>query len=90
MTTEPTTAGELGRPVLCQDRQDEQCSGTVDFRAPLSGTGAPTIRCVWHWDRRLELQARLRRDYPDSSTPPAWWTALGGPAYAGESWDEPQ
>lgn len=96
MTTEtaPAGAGELGRPMLCQDRPAspestrEQCRGTVDFRTPLSGTGSPTIRCEGHWDARLALQDRLRGDYPDSPTPPRWYTEQGGEAYAGERWDE--
>lgn len=59
------------------------CSGTVEFRMSLSGTGTAIERCDGHWAKRLDLQERLRRDYPDSSTPPSWFD----PSYAGEHWD---
>lgn len=75
--------------MICQDRHDGRCAGTVDFRLSLSGTGSPTIRCTGHWDRRLEQHRQHLRDYPDGPTPPRWYTAQGGAAYAGESWDEP-
>lgn len=90
--TQPAQAypDHVGRPVICQDRHAGTCRGRVDFRDPLSGTGVPTIRCEGHWAVRLELQARHRRDFPDSSTPPAWYTAQGGDAYAGEHWNEPE
>ncbi len=68
----------------CLNRHDGNCSGNVEYRESLSGTGTPIPRCDGHWSERLELQDRLRRDYPDTSTPPAWFD----PAYAGESWDD--
>lgn len=93
-TTAEAAPGTGGRPILCQDRPTsadstrDACRGVVDFREPLSGTGAPTIRCDHHWNARLELQDRLRRDYPDSDTPPHWYTEQGGEAYAGERWND--
>jgi hypothetical protein len=33
---------------------------------------------------RLDLEDRLRTDYPDTATPPEWFD----PANAGEHWDE--
>ena len=61
----------------------DECEGAVELRMALSGSGEPSPRCDKHWDRRLELEERLRADYPDSSTPPAWFD----PANAGETWD---
>ncbi len=104
MNTESTQTrtypDSVGRPMLCQDRPHDTtereparrrtpCRGRVDFREPLSGTGVPTIRCEGHWADRLELQARVNRNYPDSPTPPRWYREQGGYAYAGEHWDEP-
>lgn len=88
--TATAAPADLGRPMLCQERHDQTCTGTVDFREPLSGTGVPTIRCAGHWAKRLKLQERHLRDYPDSPIPPAWYTAQGGEAYAGEPWNEPE
>jgi hypothetical protein len=59
-------------------------SGTVEYRMPLSGTGESFPRCAGHWNDRLDLEDRLRRDYPDSPNPPGWFD----PMAAGEHWDE--
>lgn len=80
------------RPILtamtalrCVDhRHPDQCGGPVQLRESLTGTGTPIARCDTAWADRLDLQARLRRDYPDSPVPPPWFDA----AYAGESWEE--
>lgn len=62
----------------------EGCEGSVELRMALSGTGIPYERCEAHWQRRLELEDRLRADYPDSSNPPEWFDPLA----AGEHWDD--
>jgi hypothetical protein len=67
----------------CLQRNDD-CRGDVEYRHPLSGTGRPFARCDLHWDKRLDRQAKIDRDYPDSPVAPAWFD----PAAAGESWDE--
>lgn len=64
--------------------QGNDCSGPVHLRMALSGTGTPYPRCDAHWNRRLELEARLRADYPDMPTPPAWFDPLN----AGEHWND--
>ena len=69
-----------GEPV-CLERGD-RCTGTVQYRTPLSSTGKSFPRCDWHWGERLDLQDRVRQDYPDSNVPPRWFD----PSYAGESW----
>lgn len=61
----------------------DTCEGSVEYRMALSATGTPFPRCDKHWADRMELEQRLRRDYPDSSTPPAWFD----PTAAGETWD---
>lgn len=73
---------ELG-PSDCLDGP-EDCAGPVEYRMPLSGTGKAFPRCEKHWDKRLDEQERISRDYPDSPSPPAWFD----PSYAGERWDE--
>lgn len=68
----------------CINSGDETgCKGEVEYRPPLSGTGRSFPRCDKHWEERLDTEERLRRDYPDTSTPPSWFD----PSYAGESWD---
>lgn len=61
-----------------------ECSGDVEYRMPLSGSGKSFPRCEGHWSERLDTEERLRSDYPDSSTPPSWFD----PTYAGERWDD--
>lgn len=63
--------------------QGDACGGEVIARESLSGTGTRIARCDAHWSARLDLEDRLRRDYPDSPNPPAWFDA----SYAGECWD---
>lgn len=60
-----------------------ECRGHVELRMALSGTGIPYPRCGKHWHDRLELEERLRADYPDTPNPPSWFD----PADAGERWD---
>ena len=61
-----------------------ECSGRVEFRMPLSGTGKSFPRCDAHWSKRLDLEEELRRNYPDSPIPPPWFD----PTYAGEHWND--
>lgn len=57
------------------------CSGPVEYRMPLSGTGKSFPRCDRHWSERLDQQAGIDRRYPTHRP------ADFDPAYAGESWD---
>lgn len=68
----------------CLDVRRSDCDGGVEYHESLSGTGTPIPRCDFHWDKRLEKQEEINRDYPDSPIPPAWFD----PSMAGESWDE--
>jgi hypothetical protein len=61
-----------------------ECRGAVEYRPSLTGTGTPIARCDFHWDQRLQFEEGHRVNYPDSSTPPAWFD----PSYAGECWDD--
>lgn len=67
----------------CIDLSDE-CVGEVVPRMALSGTGESFFRCDHHWGIRLDKEAEIRTNYPDSPTPPAWFDPLA----AGEHWDE--
>jgi hypothetical protein len=60
------------------------CSGAVEYRLPLSGTGRSFPRCERHWNERLDAQEEISSRYPDSPLPPADFD----PSYAGERWDE--
>lgn len=68
----------------CLDEHRGGCSGAVEYRPSLTGTGTPIPRCDAHWAARLEKEAEHREIYPDSPTPPAWFDPLA----AGEHWDE--
>ena len=59
------------------------CSGTVEYRHPLSATGRSFPRCTFHWDLRLREQARIDRLYPDTPFAPSDFDPLD----AGERWD---
>lgn len=85
-----TVPDEIGDDVdlghdRCIDRHGsgEECDGPTVLRPSLSGTGTSIARCDRHWERRLDEEDRLRRDYPDSPNPPSWFD----PTYAGEHWD---
>ena len=67
---------------LMNDRGE--CSGAVEPRQSLSGTGTPITRCDRHWSQRLEQHERDRERYPDSPFAPAWFDPLD----AGERWDD--
>jgi len=58
------------------------CSGPVEYRMPLSGTGRSFPRCERHWEQRLVFQERLDRRYPVGA--PADWSPLD----VGEAWGE--
>ncbi len=67
----------------CLDKCPEaQCTGKVELRESLSGTGAPIPRCDGHWAKRLELQRSIEKRYPVHQ--PADFDE----SYAGERWDE--
>ncbi len=81
------TRGEEGPDIEeCLDARGGRgdCAGATEYRESLSGTGRSFARCDYHWDKRLDEQERIRRNYPDTPTPPAWFD----PTYAGERWDE--
>ena len=68
----------------CLDFHLGNCSGEVEYRMPLSGTGKSFPRCDQHWSERLDIQAGINRRYPDSPMPPSDFD----PTYAGETWDD--
>lgn len=62
-----------------------ECSGPIQYRMPLSGSGKAFPRCDHHWEIRLAKQEEINQKYaPDSSVPPEGFD----PSYAGECWDE--
>lgn len=67
----------------CLQEHEGDCSGAVELRESLSGTGMRIARCDGHWRQRLDLDAELRVAYPDSPHPPSWFDASA----AGETWD---
>ena len=61
------------------------CSGEVEYRMPMSGSGRSFPRCDAHFSERLDTQMRLRRDYGvDSDVAPVGFD----PYYAGERWND--
>ena len=72
-------------PLECLDQYQGDCTGEVEMRFPLSGTGKSFPRCKGHWEKRLDKQEEINRRYaPNSDEPPDGFD----PTYAGERWDE--
>ena len=67
---------------LCLDSYDGECSGQVEYRWPLSGTGNSFPRCDHHWVLRCEIEEGIRNRYPYHAP------SDFDPAYAGESWGD--
>lgn len=66
----------------CLNAHDGQCSGDIEYRYALSGTGISYPRCDKHWDDRCERQDEINRRYPHHAP------SDFDPMYAGERWDE--
>lgn len=73
--------GEDDEPLECINGP-EDCSGAIEYRMPLSGTGKSFPRCDGHWEQRLETEEGIRQRYPQFA-PPDW-----SPLDAGEAWGE--
>lgn len=80
--TEVLDAEEL----KCLDVYQGGCTGDVEYRMPLSGTGKSFPRCDGHWAKRLEKQEDIVRRYDPfgNGAPPSDFD----PADAGERWDD--
>lgn len=75
----------MTEPLTCLDALNmEECSGPVEYRMPLSGTGRSFPRCDGHWEKRLDKQEEIDARYPDSPFAPAGFDE----AYAGERWND--
>lgn len=82
-----------GSPGECLSDRDGNCSGEIGLHESSTGASA-SFRCAFHQAEQVErmrpLIERVRKDYPGfdvpGSLPPPWFD----PAYAGESWDEPE
>lgn len=68
-------------PLVCLDSRggdSDACKGPVEYREPLSGTGASFPRCEAHWSKRLDVQEGINARYghPDSDVPPPGFDPL--------------
>lgn len=70
-------------PPKCLDEHQGDCSGTVEYRESLSGTGTPIPRCDHHFSLRLDRQQEIQARYGGHTAPSDF-----DPSYAGESWGE--
>lgn len=61
---------------------DSSCSGPIEYRMALSGTGQSYPRCDGHWERRVDREQEIRQRYPEHA--PSDWS----PYDAGEAWGE--
>lgn len=71
-------------PIECIDAvgvDEGACSGPVEYRMPLSGTGRSFPRCDRHWMLRWDREEELRQRYP-ANAPSDF-----DPFDAGEAWD---
>ncbi len=66
----------------CMNSYDNNCSGEVEYRMSLTGTGTSMIRCDFHQMERLDLEHDLRERYPYNAP------SNFDPAYCGERWDD--
>lgn len=66
----------------CIDGGFGTCSGRVEYRTPLSGSGESFVRCEFHWEGRLEREHGLAGRYPEYVVP---HRMVGD---SGEIWDE--
>ena len=66
----------------CLDAYQDQCSGDIEYRYALSGTGISYPRCDKHWDDRCQRQDEINHRYPYNAP------SDFDPMYAGEHWDE--
>ena len=75
---------EYGDIVTCIDEHPDNsgCSGPVEYRYALSGTGISYPRCDKHWDERCQRQEEINQRYPEN--PPSDWSPLD----AGEYWSD--
>jgi hypothetical protein len=75
----------------CLDKHKGNCSGNVEYRMSLTGTGTMIPRCDYHWEKRLDFQEETTRKYgsPDSDVPPSWFkSSWGGDNEYGEHWGD--
>lgn len=66
----------------CLDHGKGDCSGPVEFRMPMSGTGKSFPRCDRHFEEALERYHENQERYPQLQP------SDFDPAYAGEVWNE--
>lgn len=67
--------------LTCLDANND-CSGAIEYRMAISGTGRSFARCDHHWDKAYDRYLDIQRRYPVHAP------ADFDPSYAGESWDE--
>jgi hypothetical protein len=79
----PADPGHRGE-LECIDDHNGGCSGGIEYRPSLTGTGTAIPRCDKHWTDRLNKHERDRHEYPDSPIAPSWFD----PSAAGERWDD--
>lgn len=64
------------------DYGDDTCSGPVEYRMAISGTGRSFPRCDFHWGKALDRRDEINRRYPYHR--PSDFDE----SYAGERWEE--
>lgn len=80
-STEMTTSTLTDPTPRCLE-EDATCTGTVELRPSLAGTGTPIARCDGHWQDRLSVQSAHDQRFPELPPPDF------DPHFAGERWDE--
>jgi hypothetical protein len=72
----------MAAALRCINEDDGQCEGEVRMRERFAGALHPYPRCEAHYGERLDLDERLRTDYPVLAPRDF------DPSYAGERWNE--
>lgn len=69
-------------PTCLDEHGKTPCSGAVEYRPSLTGTGMAIPRCEAHWIARLDEQDRINEKYPVHAPPDFDYLD------AGEYWSE--
>ena len=69
-------------PECLDDIGEKTCFGPVEFRFPMSGTGASFPRCHTHFEIAFDRYEETNRRYPKHAPNDF------DPSYAGERWDD--
>lgn len=72
----------LNEVTCLEERDDNTCSGEVNYHSIDPGRLSAFPRCDKHWGERLQRRENSLERYENSDVVPNWFD----PTYAGEQW----